>query len=404
MFNRRIQATGVLILMIIGFALTCGNGQWWVKIINAGFLAGTIGGLADWFAVTALFRKPLGFISFKTEILPRNRQRIIEEIVKFLGQDLLNAKYLIEQLQKISLAEIIKSYGSSPSVQAEMKFICHNLGEILGSKGKDVLSELLALGKAEKPDEAKAGKWADEIYRILVNKSNDRLLIEIWLILINAAEYLLNKSFIQQFLDYHIENIKEKYVGNHFARSIALGFLDLSGKTLADKFIVYLENLKVRLQAKDSRSARYLQLKTARKLRTYLNSSEAQKKLYDFIAGNLSLEKLKGDTVDQREVTALAEKEIYGYLMNNLQDDDRIHALAEWLKLRIAKFIVDNSEFQLNYIRNELNRYSNEELVSLVESKVGDDLQMIRINGSLVGSFAGMLLYALSLGAERLWG
>lgn len=404
MFNRRIQATGVLILMIIGFALTYGNGQWWVKIINAGFLAGTIGGLADWFAVTALFRKPLGFISFKTEILPRNRQRIIEEIVKFLGQDLLNTKYLIEQLQKISLAEIIKSYGSSPSVQAEMKFICHNLGEILGSKGKDVLSELLALGKAEKPDEAKVGKWADEIYRILVSKSNDRLLIEIWLILINAAEYLLNKSFIQQFLDYHIENIKEKYVGNHFARSIALGFLDLSGKTLADKFIVYLENLKVRLQAKDSRSARYLQLKTARKLRTYLNSSETQKKLYYFIAGNLSLEKLKGNTVDQREVTALAEKEIYDYLMNNLQDDDRIHALAEWLKLRIAKFIVDNSEFQLNYIRNELNRYSNEELVSLVESKVGDDLQMIRINGSLVGSFAGMLLYALSLGAERLWG
>ena len=55
-------------------------------------------------------------------------------------------------------------------------------------------------------------------------------------------------------------------------------------------------------------------------------------------------------------------------------------------------------------IRERLNEFSDDELVAFVEGKVQDDLQMIHINGSLVGSLVGMGLYLLMAAAERMWG
>ncbi|MBQ9487184.1 MAG: DUF445 family protein, partial [Selenomonadaceae bacterium] len=70
---------------------TTSAGQFFVGLLNHGFIAATIGGLADWFAVTALFRKPLG-ISYRTEILKRNRGRITDAIIEFVSSDLLNTE------------------------------------------------------------------------------------------------------------------------------------------------------------------------------------------------------------------------------------------------------------------------------------------------------------------------
>lgn len=80
-------------------------------MLNHGFLAALIGGLADWFAVTALFRKPLGFISYRTEILPRNRERIMDELVKFIGRDLLNPEYIINNIKNYNMAMMVVEYA-----------------------------------------------------------------------------------------------------------------------------------------------------------------------------------------------------------------------------------------------------------------------------------------------------
>ena len=77
--SKKTQATLVLVIMFLGFIATYKLDSFWGLLLNHGFLAALIGGLADWFVVTALFRKPLGFISYRTEILPRNRERIMEK-------------------------------------------------------------------------------------------------------------------------------------------------------------------------------------------------------------------------------------------------------------------------------------------------------------------------------------
>ena len=54
-------------------------------------------------------------------------------------------------------------------------------------------------------------------------------------------------------------------------------------------------------------------------------------------------------------------------------------------------------------MERQLARMSDDEMVELVETRVEDDLQMIRINGAVVGSMVGMLLYLLTMAAERMW-
>lgn len=57
----------------------------------------------------------------------------------------------------------------------------------------------------------------------------------------------------------------------------------------------------------------------------------------------------------------------------------------------------------LMIIEEKLARFSDEKLVQFVEERIADDLQMIRINGSLVGAFVGMILYVVTFMAERMW-
>lgn len=97
--------------MFLGFIATYKLNSFWGLLLNHGFLAALIGGLADWFAVTALFRKPLGFISYRTEILPRNRERIMDEIVKFIGKDLLNPDYIISNIKNYNMAMMVVEYA-----------------------------------------------------------------------------------------------------------------------------------------------------------------------------------------------------------------------------------------------------------------------------------------------------
>ena len=109
--SKKTQATLVLVIMFLGFIATYKLDSFWGLLLYHGFLAALIGGLADWFAVTALFRKPLGFISYRTEILPRNRERIMDELVKFIGRDLLNPEYIINNIKNYNMAMMVVEYA-----------------------------------------------------------------------------------------------------------------------------------------------------------------------------------------------------------------------------------------------------------------------------------------------------
>src|SRR3954451_18740072 len=126
MLNRKNKtrhlATIFLAVMGIGFLATIPiQDTFWGRILLGGFEAGLVGGLADWFAVTALFRHPLGIPIPHTALLPKNRKKIISGIISMLENDWLTKESIRAKINTFQftnfLFDIIKKEIHSKAVQ-----------------------------------------------------------------------------------------------------------------------------------------------------------------------------------------------------------------------------------------------------------------------------------------------
>ena len=103
--SKRIAAYS-LILMTVGYMTTFPFlGNIWIDLLHGGFEAGLVGGLADWFAVTALFRHPLGIPIPHTALLPNNRNRLTEGLVSVIKNDWLSKESIQEKVKHIPFTD-----------------------------------------------------------------------------------------------------------------------------------------------------------------------------------------------------------------------------------------------------------------------------------------------------------
>jgi hypothetical protein len=86
----------------------------WLRIVGAGFEAGVVGGLADWFAVTALFRHPLGLPIPHTAIIPARRAKKIESIVNMVEEEWLSPEVIGQRLTRLSPSDLVVDWLCDP--------------------------------------------------------------------------------------------------------------------------------------------------------------------------------------------------------------------------------------------------------------------------------------------------
>src|SRR5205814_4432312 len=98
--RNRALATALLVAMVVVFAVTgiFGGDAFATRLVRSAAEAGIVGGLADWFAVTALFRHPLGLPIPHTAILPNNRDRIGTAVGRFVEESFLTPAVLLPRL------------------------------------------------------------------------------------------------------------------------------------------------------------------------------------------------------------------------------------------------------------------------------------------------------------------
>ena len=135
MMKTKPVATTLLVVMAIIFLIAYPQRQdtFWAFIMHVSGAA-MIGGLADWYAVTALFTKPLG-IPFKTAILPRSKERLIQIGRTMLSEELLRVPQMYYAIKKERVMVRIIEYGMSDVGQGQIK-------EILYGVGNQVLSHM----------------------------------------------------------------------------------------------------------------------------------------------------------------------------------------------------------------------------------------------------------------------
>ena len=116
MARHRLVATGLLVLMaavmLLSFWLPPG---YWTDLLQAAAKAGVVGGLADWFAVTALFRRPLGLPIPHTAIIPNQKDRLGQGLGRFVANHVFTEAEVRRVLGRLDLAGILRSFLADPA-------------------------------------------------------------------------------------------------------------------------------------------------------------------------------------------------------------------------------------------------------------------------------------------------
>lgn len=415
--SKKTQATLVLVIMFLGFIATYKLDSFLGLLLNHGFLAALIGGLADWFAVTALFRKPLGFISYRTEILPRNRERIMDEIVKFIGRDLLNPEYIINNIKNYNMAMMVVEYAQKGGKEKAKVALKELVMQVINSLDtKKVGYSLASALKSRRKNFNIARIIIQFLLDFIKTPAGDKCIDYIIKMVRATVPELLAKDFMHKLIDDNVSIIKEKYIKDSQKRSFMFEMMDLSSENLTQKLNKKLDEYTNLLLDYDSKEREHLKTLLAEKIEI-LGSRNGYKqkvaqlehyffvKKFDFSDNLVSLIDNFCQNSENREQLWKQIEDYLDNLMAKLAVDDEMQAkLNKFFINTITKIIQNNSQWGLDYIKDELMKYSQQEFVDLVEKRVGDDLQMIRINGSVVGAIAGMGLYVISFVVERMCG
>lgn len=323
--------------------------------------ASLVGGAADWFAITALFEKPLN-ISFHTAIIPRNRTKIIAGITEAVEKQLLTKELVREKISQINLAKIT----SNLIMYNKNKILYYIEGEInkyITNNGKDKLIELLKQNN-------------------IIQSNKDKIVDKI----IDEALQLCKYEKLQLFIYEALLELKKEKVDNFFAR-LSFDFLEKTDSvnlhSAAQKFCSHLLMEITNMKNEDNEYRKILDVE----IEGLLEEVHRQNEEVEHI-----LEVLK-DSIDTSKITTYIVSELHKYFLYLIEDEQFNKALDNILKEAMILFAEKNHSFLGEIVRETLNEYDDKKLNEFIEDKFGDDLQWIRINGSVVGGMLGGCMF-----------
>ncbi|MDS0526473.1 DUF445 domain-containing protein [Clostridium sp. SHJSY1] len=346
--------------------------------------ASLVGGIADWFAVTALFTKPLGF-SYHTEIIPRNRKSIINSTANLVETDLLSKETLKKQIDKLHIMEHIIKYVDDNKV---MKQVTKKILYYIYEKESDKI--LIYIEKVVK-EEGKNISLSDLFKEFTKNKFTYKNRC-IW------GQSFLNKLSGEKGDEKILAFSKKLFMSKEEISSFSLkGLLQKlnvsASEDLATVIKSQLEKILKELMREKSTLAEVCE-KNIIKIIEEIELSPA------------SIEEWKVKLLLETDFKTIIKSQLPIVISESLIDD-LIEKLWNSLKSSDSiKFSIDNEikkiiynilEKKHNVIGNiasdTLNSFTDEKLNQFIEEKAGQDLQWIRINGSVLGGSIGAILF-----------
>ena len=393
-------ATGLLVVMAGVFVLSRAfEPQYpWLSYVKSFAEAAMVGGLADWFAVTALFRHPLGLPIPHTAIIPRNKDRIGEALANFLRENFLIPAVVARRMRNIDLAGAAGRFLQTPA------------GE--GNRIRAGASRLIADIFEGLDDERLGG--------IVKGAISGRLRkMEVAPLLGHALASAINEDRHVPMLEASIRwtaralDANEQLIRNmvHKKANWILKLAGLEAK-LADAIIDGLRKLTVEMSTDPAHPVRQkieeALVQLANDLQTRPETRERVEAIKDQLLDNQSVN-LWLDTLWQKGREAiiraarnpdavLAGKlgEVMRSMGTTLESDARIRAAINQFGRRATVGMAASYGSSIVKLVSETVRgWDARTVTARLEAAVGRDLQYIRINGTLVGGMVGLVLHLL---------
>ena len=415
--RQRRLALGVLLaaaaLAIAFFPL---RATWWGGWILAIAEAGIVGGLADWFAVTAIFRRPLGLPIPHTALIPANWELMAARVGTMVGSRVLTKEYVTQEIARVDVAALI-ARGA----------------ERLTSRDFDVATRELARWLAEEMSPKAAGDMITRLRDLLLDRPlapalatalqmvhryewDQRIVTALAGSLAEAFDRPAFRAMVGELVNDLLARYRERmgaYPRFWIGIASMLGLIDrervLSALQAGLRQVAQEPDHPVRRRLTEAMTELPGRLRSDAR---FAERVEAAKR--DLLATPMATRVIE-DTAAALHRTLLADlerprSEVRIWIVERLErarraliaDQELRLQLDRWAKAQVLEMVERHHQRIAGFIENGVLALGPEGAVRLIEEHAGDDLQYIRVNGTVVGGLAGGLLYAIHLAIRLL--
>ncbi|MEK0145305.1 DUF445 domain-containing protein [Corynebacterium yonathiae] len=369
----------------------------WVGYVRAAAEAGMVGGLADWFAVTALFRRPMGLPIPHTALIPNNKDRVGDALSDFVEENFLTADALSAKVREAELPLWLARQGVEPGKAEEVS-------AWIGERAASVVSDLDPAEaeqfiRTQVMDRLAEPEWGPPLGRLLEGYIADGKARPLEDDLIDWAhgKILSMESTVVTAIDERMPGWAPRFAREMVGEKVYSELVEFADEVRRNG------NHEARLAIRRNLSKLASDLQWDEKMRgriegikqKMLASEQAQQApaaMWRTVSTTLIDQLNDPESFLRQKITAKVTE-----LAHRLLEDSEFLAQANALVDKAARYAVEKFAPEIIAIIPEtIKRWDAEEASQNIELMVGKDLQFIRLNGTVVGSLAGLVIFAVN--------
>jgi len=393
----RTWAVSLLLLAAVVYLVTLGQGGL-LGFVNAGAEASMVGAMADWFAVTALFKHPLGVPVPHTALIPKRKDELGRSLEEFVGENFLHEGIIRERVASAAISERVGAWLADPAhvrrvVDEVSEVAAIGLGKVRDEHVSDLVTEALIPRFREEPVAPLAGGLLAEVVRDGVHQGVvDLALDELhgWL--------LEHPDTVAEVLEQRAPWWAPPRLNDAVTRRVTSELVTWLAEIRAQpghRARLAFDSMLIQhaddLQHDPETRERTERLKE--RLLDHPQVLESSIALWNALRRALQASLLDPDGAVRerlaRELTAFGVR---------LREDAELRGRIDGSAADLSVFVVDRYGAELtSVITHTVQRWDGREAARRIELHVGRDLQFIRINGTIVGGLVGLVIHAVTV-------
>lgn len=386
-------------LIVLGIAVVCfflANHYkiGWLKAFSE---AAMVGGIADWFAVVALFKHPLGIPIPHTALIPNNKDAIGQNLGTFVSDEFLIKEKLEVKIDEFDFATKVTNWIKEKENASKIAVLVveNVIPGILKTVDDADVKNFIQQQFESKMQELNFGQWIAVGLESL-SKSDKQAQLITNVLTILSAELQVNKEEIRE----KVKKATPWYTLGVADKKIAEGvfnglyeFLDMAKEP--DSSIRKKINLYVLNFIEELKSSPEMQQKITSLIVEFTKKEEVQ----DYI-GSIWQEMKNAVIADlEKGEDSKIKENITKMIVNfgtNIQNDEVMTTkINTFIKVDVLGILLRNKKAIGDLIATSVQSWDKKEIADKLELEVGKDLQFIRINGTVVGGIVGLIIYAV---------
>jgi Predicted membrane protein len=384
-------------LAVLGFAVVCFFVAHYFEIpwLKALSEAAMVGGIADWFAVVALFRHPLGIPIPHTALIPTNKDAIGKNLGDFVSDEFLIKEKLEVKIDEFNFAikatDWLKEEKNASKIAS---LVVENvIPGILKTVDDEDVKHFIRTQFEAKLQEMNFGQWIAVGLESLTKSEKQAQLISNMLVIL-SEELEANKELIREKVKgstpWYTLGIADKKIADGVFNGLYefINQAKESDSAIRQKINLYvvqfIEELKSSPEMQQKINAMVIEFTHKKEVQDYIN--DIWKEIKNAVTTDL--EKGDGSKIKESLITMISN---FG---KNIQEDPLMMAkINDFIKVDLLGILLRNKKAIGDLIANSVKSWDKKEISNKLELEIGKDLQYIRINGTVVGGLVGLLIY-----------